>query len=110
MPPERIAAHLEVAALLRQAQAGGGFAIVARRGDPDRGDIIVHVVDRGADVALLERRLGSDYRYAWTRQSVPKQGMSAFSGGRARIDPDFWLIELDIPDAERFVAEMIVSG
>ncbi|HET9354913.1 MAG TPA: DUF1491 family protein [Sphingomicrobium sp.] len=107
---ERLPARLEVATLLRRAQSGGGFATVARRGDPDRGDIVVHLVQRGADVALLERRMGDDFTYRWTRRPAPEQGMAAFSSDRARIDPDFWLIELDIADAERFVAEMIHSG
>lgn len=107
---ERLPARLEVAALLRQAESSGGFAMVARSGDPDRGDILVHIVQRGIDVALLERRLGIDFTYRWSRQTVPNQGIAAFSGDRSRIDPDFWLIELDIADAERFVAEMIASG
>ena len=84
--------------------------MVARRGDPDRGDIVVHIVERGADVALLERRMGKDFTYRWTLQAMPERGMTAFSSDRSRIDPDFWLIELDIADAERFVAEMIASG
>ena len=107
---ERLPARLEVAALLRRAESGGGFATVARRGDPDRGDIVVHVVERGSDVALLERRMGADFSYRWVLQAMPEQGMAAFSSDRSRIDPDFWLIELDIADAERFVAEMIASG
>ena len=107
---ERLPAGVEVAALLRQAESGGGFASVIRRGDADRGDVVVHVVARGVDVALLERRMDEDFAYRWVRRDLPKRGMAAFSADRARIDPDFWLIELDVPDAERFVAEMIVSG
>ena len=107
---DRLPAGVEVAALLRRAQAGGGFASVLRRGDADRGDLVVHVVERGADVALLERRMGDDFAYRWMRNALPKHGMTAFLADRARIDPDFWLIELDVADAERFVAEMIVSG
>ena len=117
MPPERsyglsdrLPAGVEVAALLRQAEAGGGFASVVRRGDADRGDLVVHVVERGADIALLERRMGEDFAYRWVRRDPPKQGMTGFLADRARIDPDFWLIELDVADAEQFVAEMIVSG
>ena len=107
---DRLPARLEVAALLRRAESGGGFATVARSGDPDRGDIVVHIVERGADVALVERRLAADFTYRWARQNLPEQGIAAFSSDRSRIDPDFWLIELDIADAERFVAEMIASG
>ena len=101
---------MEVAALLRQAEAGGGFASVVRRGDSDRGDLVVQVLERGLDFALLERRMGADFSYRWGRCDLPKQGMAAFLSDRARIDPDFWLIELDVADAERFVAEMIASG
>lgn len=96
--------------MLRQAAAGGGFAAVLRSGDPDRGAILLHVVRGGEHVDLLERQLAADYSYRWARQPSHKQGVAALIADKARIDPDSWLIELDIPDAERFVAEMISVG
>jgi hypothetical protein len=103
---ERLPSGLEVAALCRQAEASGGFAAVLRRGDPDRGDLVVQIIESGRDAARLERRLSQDFTYRWSR--MPDEPFSPVD--RARIDPDFWLIELDVADAERFIAEMIASG
>lgn len=100
---ERLPAALEVAALVRKVEAQGGFAAVVRRGDPDRGTIILQILERGVDVALLERMLASDFTYRWQR------GTPASRRDQSRIDPDSWLLELDIADAERFVAEMTAS-
>ncbi|QIK96973.1 DUF1491 family protein [Sphingomonas sp. HDW15A] len=105
----RLATQLEVAGLLRQAQSGGGFAAVIRRGDPDRGDLVVQVSERGQPLATLERRLAADFGYRWVR-SDRIEDLAHFLENRERMDPDFWLIELDIADAERFVAEMTAMG
>ena len=106
---ERLPTQLEVGGLLRQAQAGGGFAVVLRRGDPDRGDLVVQISERGEPVAMLERRLSPDFSYHWVRQDAIED-LAQFLENRAHRDPDFWLIELDVADAERFVAEMTAMG
>ena len=36
---ERLPAHVEAAAIMRRVEAGGGFATVLRKGDPDRGTL-----------------------------------------------------------------------
>jgi hypothetical protein len=106
---ERLPTKLEVAGLLRQAQSAGGFAAVLRRGDPDRGDLVVQVSERGEPLAMLERRLADDFTYRWARRERAED-LAQFLENRERRDPDFWLIELDIADAERFVAEMTAMG
>lgn len=103
---ERLPSALEVAALCRQAEASGGFAAIVRRGDPGRGEIVIQVMEKGRDIARLERRMSPDFSYRWSQ--MPDEPFSAVD--RARIDPDFWLIELDVADAERFIAEMISMG
>ena len=42
-----------VAALIRRAELGGGFAVVARKGDPRAGAVIVKVVNRSDNTARL---------------------------------------------------------
>jgi len=107
---ERLSAELEVAGLIRRAQSMGGFGAVIRRGDPDRGELLVQVAERGESLAMLERRLTADFTYRWTRTGAEAENLRKFVADRERIDPDFWLIELDIADAERFVAEMTAMG
>jgi hypothetical protein len=107
---DRLPASLEAAALIRQVESAGGFAIVAKRGDPDRGALVLQVIERGVPKAWLERRMGTDFAYRWSIESDGEAPTSEkfrkLSAERTRFDPDCWLIELDIPDAERFVAEM----
>ena len=107
---ERLSAELEVASLLRRAQAEGGFAAVLRRGDPDRGELLVQVARRGEPVAMLERRLSSDFTYRWAEMTDGTKNAQKIVEDRERFDPDFWLIELDIADVERFIAEMTGMG
>ena len=111
---ERLPARLEAAALLRRAEAEGGFGTILKRGDPDRGSLILHVTARGVHCGFLERTLGADGVYRW-RQSGPAAGaepsaLADWSQKRVRFDEDLWLIELDVPDPERFIAETTAEG
>jgi hypothetical protein len=111
---ERLPAGIEVAAIIRKVQGDGGFAAVLHRGDPDRGAISLLIAERGRAEAVLERRMAPDFTYRWTK--VPSPVAPDASGWRdwidklSRIDPDCWLIELDIADAQRFIAETTETG
>ena len=111
---DRLPAQLEASAFIRQAQSNGGFATVLKRGDPDRGAILLLVLERGVPLAMIERQMTADFDYRWTiaarGDALDRDKFHESIENRARFDPDFWLIELDIPDAERFIAETIVSG
>jgi hypothetical protein len=113
-PDDRLPAALEAAALIRRAEAGGDFAVIVRKGDPDRGTLLLLVSSRGQHRACLERTLGADGRYGWQAagpgDSASSLELGEFVAKRARFDPDSWVIELDIAAAERFIAETIVEG
>jgi len=111
---QRLPAHIEAAGLVRQAEAEGGFGTILKRGDSDRGAIILTVTRRGEHHAFLERTLGPDGGYRW-EQVGPATGADAaaladWSQKRRRFDEDLWLIELDIPDPQRFIAETTSKG
>ena len=105
----RLASSVHVAALLRLAEAEGGFAAVVTKGDATAGSILVVLAERGERKTLLERLLQPGGRYAW-RDSGQGGGnaddFERFLARRRRSDPDMWIIELDVPSAERFAAEM----
>lgn len=111
---ERLPATLEATALMRRVESAGGFAMVAKRGDPDRGALILLIAERGAPVALVERRMGPDFHYDWVitarPQSANREKFRETIENSTRFDPDCWIIELDIADAERFIAETIGAG
>lgn len=106
----RIAASVMAGALLRMAEGEGGFGAVLAKGDATAGSILVILLERGGNPRLFERLLQSDGRYAWQEggsHHIEKQSqVPDFIARRRRFDPDLWVIELDIPSAERFAAEM----
>src|SRR5204863_10156485 len=101
--------HVEVAGILRRVAADGGFATVMRSGDAERGSLLLFVSSRGVHVAALERVLNLDGSYQWRQvgpvESASSVEISDFLARRARFDEDLWALELDIVDAERFIAE-----
>ena len=111
---DRLPAHVEVAAIMRRVDVDGGFATVLRRGDPDRGALTLILQKRGEFCGILERELGRSFAYDWVfRPAEPGAGSQIVSGliaKRAQFDADSWLIELDIAEPERFIAETTGLG
>jgi hypothetical protein len=85
-----------------------------RKGDRERGSLLMFVSSRGVHVAGLERVLNPDGSYGWQRvgpaDSASSTEIRDFLVRRARFDEDCWAIELDIADAERFIAETTSAG
>jgi hypothetical protein len=110
----RIASSILVGALLRRAEAEGGFGMVLAKGDPTAGAVAVLLTERGGSPRFFERLLQPDGSYAWTEsggQPLDQPGeLQALIERRRRFDPDLWLIELDIASTERFAAEMNLIG
>ncbi|HEV2043917.1 MAG TPA: DUF1491 family protein [Sphingomicrobium sp.] len=107
----RLPARLEATALMRQVHGDGGFATIVKHGDDDRGALILLIAERGLPKALIERRMGPDFEYRWAvattiDQATPEKFRESMDKLKLS-DPDCWLIELDVADAERFVAETI---
>ena len=109
----RLASSVHVSALLRLAETQGGFAAVVAKGDPTAGAIAIVLAERGTTTGFLERLLQPDGDYAW-RDSGQGVGnaddFERFLSRRRKSDPDLWIIELDVPSAERFAAEMNSAG
>ena len=71
------------------------------------------IVERGEPKALIERRMGSDFDYRWTvvatADDANPEKFRESTDKATRFDADCWLIELDVADAERFIAQTIAS-
>lgn len=107
---ERLPAHVEVAAVMRRAEAEGGFATLLRKGDPDRGAVTLVLEKRGEFCGILERELGPSFDYEWVFKPAGSESVADFIARRERFDTDYWLIELDIAEPERFIAETTSLG
>jgi hypothetical protein len=110
----RLSARLEATGIVRRVQADGDFAAILRKGDPERGSLLLVVSSRGRHVAYLERVLDVGGHYRWQRvgpeESATSEKVADFLARRARFDEDSWAIELDIANPERFIAETTGVG
>ena len=104
----RLPAHVEVSGLIRAVESAGGFAMVLQKGERDAGTILVLTTQNGRNTRLWERmpQLDGSRKFSCTREQDnenPRE-IDEYVGKRRRSDPDCWVIELDIENAERFVA------
>ena len=103
----RLPAQLEVSGLIRRVAADGGFAAVLRRGERDAGTILLVCRGNGANSRLFERMPQPDGARPWTatRTQDPEnpREFDDYLARRGDLDPDLWVVELDIPNPERFI-------
>lgn len=107
---ERLPAHLEVSAILRLAESRGGYGTVLAKGERDAGSILLVTLCRGTDARLYERMpaLDGSRTFVATRAENPEnpQDFGEYLARRRAQDSDIWLIEVDIAEPERFVAQI----
>jgi hypothetical protein len=109
----RLPSRLLVDLLLRSVNAAGGFATILARGDDGGGMLLIQCCDRGAYGPLLERQFDGAWRAVGPDPDSDENGngaRDAYIARRRLVDPDLWLVELDIPDAPQFVAELTATG
>jgi hypothetical protein len=110
----RLTASIEATALMRRVQAEGGFATLLKKGDAERGALLLVIRSRDRHVGCLERLLSADGDYQWQSagpaESSGEQELAEFLEKRTRYDDDLWIIELDVAQPERFIAETTASG
>jgi hypothetical protein len=113
----RLISSVVVAALMRRAQSSGGNAAVLAHGDETAGAIMLTIAQRGETKRLLTRRLDPGGAYVWDDIALPTAGGESDTSAvdelieRARRrDPDLWVVELDIADAQRFADELVGAG
>jgi hypothetical protein len=104
----RLSSGVVVSALLRRVNDAGGLGVVRARGDAQAGGIVVVIGER-----VVERGLGPDGDTALIETGphdpADASGIEEYWRRRRARDPDLWVIELDIADAERFAAETILG-
>ncbi len=105
----RLTTSMLVGALTRKAQVAGGFAAVLAKGDATAGAVLVILAERGRKWGVMERLLQPDGGYLWQdigQSAQDEAQLGALVERRRKYDPDLWVLELDIPAAERFAAQM----
>lgn len=105
---------LWIRALLRRFDAQGRSAMVLRKGDEDAGATLIVLTERSGRTVLLQER-----REGWKRHdfALPARAsasdtsekpeeyphdiaarMTEWIARQTEIDPDLWVVELDVPD------------
>lgn len=91
-------------------EAQGGFATIVAKGEKDAGAILILTMERGSGGVLWERMPqldGSRPYFAAKRETDENtQEFGDYVNRRRQQDPDIWIVELDIADAERFIASL----
>lgn len=110
----RLASGVIVNALIRRVNAEGGSAMVLAKGEREAGAILILALEKGENPRFFERAMDMTGQVE-LRRSGPMDVRDAVQTSeywqrrRAR-DPDLWVIELDIAQAERFAAETMGVG
>jgi hypothetical protein len=105
----RLATSLFANALLREVHARGGTGAVIRKGDPTSGALLLLCAEKGRITGIYDYVLDPSGHYVLAPVAAQKidtvEAVEALCARRQRFDPDLWIIELDILNAERFIAD-----
>lgn len=104
----RLPAHIEVSGLIRAVESEGGFGVVLQKGEKDAGTILVLTTKNGRNSRLWERmpQLDGSRKFTCSREQHGEntREFDEYVARRKASDPDCWVVELDIENAERFIA------
>ena len=117
MSAGRLPAGLEASALIRLAEANGGFGMVLHRGEPDSGTSLIVILDNqgfGQSLARAFERLPKpDGTRGWTlskeQDTENKQEFEIYLTRRMAQDRDLWVVELTIAEGERFILNLAAT-
>ena len=102
-----------VGALIRRVEIGGGFAVVARKGDPNAGAVLVKVLNRSDGTArLLAEATRGDGDQVWMQPaaSTDERELDRYIDRAVRIDPDIWVVEIEDREGRHFLVEPVEKG
>lgn len=104
MNDARIPTELWIKAHLRRLSAQAVPAVIARRGDPNGGMVILKVnrLDLGCRVLTQTRDLDGNLSWmpALNGDLVPEADADDYITRQTARDPDLWVIEVDARDGE----------
>ncbi|MFN3511440.1 MAG: DUF1491 family protein [Phenylobacterium sp.] len=102
-----------VAALIRRVELGGGFAVVARKGDARAGSVLIKVLNRGQGTTrLYAEATRGDGERVWMQPSLSETeaDLDRYIERALRIDPDLWVVEIEDREGRHFLVEPVEQG
>lgn len=93
-----------VSATLRRLQGENRPGYLLRRGDPDRGAVLVQLDGRAAGTRLLTQVRDLDGHLVWMLaadgQPLDPESLLSYVDRAVSRDPDLWVIEIETPNGE----------
>jgi hypothetical protein len=105
-----LSTDLWVGALIRRAELGGAFAVVARKGDPKAGAVLVKTINRRDGVSHLYcEAFRGDGEAVWMQPTASQEepDLDRYIERAAHIDPDLWVVEIEDKDGRHFLTEPV---
>ena len=105
-----LSTDLWVGALIRRAELGGAFAVVARKGDTRAGAVLVKVLNRGdGRVTLYAEATRLDGERVWMQpaRADAEPELDRYIERAMRIDPDIWVVEIEDRQGRHFLTEPV---
>ncbi|WP_411816217.1 DUF1491 family protein [Hyphococcus sp. DH-69] len=106
----RLKTEIRVSAHLRRAQAGGAFATIVRKGDPDAGAVAVKLFIARGDVRLYIQSRDLDGNPIWREpfSDDPETDdieakIDRWIEKESAIDPDIWVVEIEDREGRAFL-------
>lgn|SRR5690606_4794464 len=102
-----------VAALIRRAELDGGFAVIARKGDPRAGAVLVRVLNLSdGTTRLYSEAVRGDGERVWMQPApgADDQGLASYVERSVRIDPDIWVVDIEDRAGRHFLTEAVEQG
>lgn len=114
MSSARLPTWVWVDALRRRAEAQGAFVMVVRRGDLERGQVLLQVLGPGRLIELFgaARTAAGEPAFARVLSATRPEGEPVAEQRIAReiaSDPDVWIVEISDAAGRHFLTEPVLE-
>src|SRR3954453_23368115 len=100
-------------ALIRRAALSGALGVVARKGDPRAGAVLVKILNRSDGTArLYSEATRLDGERVWMQPQLTDQepDLDRYIERAISRDPDLWVVEIEDKEGRHFLTEPVERG
>ena len=102
-----------VGALIRRAELGGGFAVVARKGDARAGSVLVRTFNpRTREAHLYSEAFRGEGERVWMEPAPGRAeaDLDRYVERALKVDPDLWVVEIEDGEGRHFLSEPVAKS
>ncbi len=104
--------QLWISALLRRANLAGAYSTIARKGDEERGDVLIRVYAQMGIAHIYGRTFSPDGEDRFRRlpEGSPAEteaDCAAYIQKRLQYDTDLWVVDIEDRDGRHFLTEPV---